>query len=129
MLQISYLIAGEDRRERDAAMEELKLVAVDKDDMVVSAHVQDALVKVADIFWQPREHRFVMALNRFAASGMTNEATRLQAVRGRCAGGTAKSCERRRIDDELHGGWLILKSQARLLLMWCTAPALGIAVP
>jgi Protein of unknown function (DUF2948) len=45
---------------------ELKLVALDQDDMeVVSAHVQDALVRVADIFWQPREHRFVMALNRF----------------------------------------------------------------
>ncbi|HMK70087.1 MAG TPA: DUF2948 family protein [Xanthobacteraceae bacterium] len=47
-------------------MDELKLVALDKDDIeVVSAHVQDALVKVADMLWQPREHRFVMALNRF----------------------------------------------------------------
>ena len=47
-------------------MEELKLVALDRDDIeVVSAHVQDALVKVADILWQPREYRFVMALNRF----------------------------------------------------------------
>lgn len=47
-------------------MEELKLVALDKDDIeIVSAHVQDALVKVADIWWQPRDHRFVMALNRF----------------------------------------------------------------
>ena len=47
-------------------MDELKLVALDKDDIeVVSAHVQDALVKVADIFWRPREHRFVVALNRF----------------------------------------------------------------
>jgi hypothetical protein len=47
-------------------LDELKLVALDNDDIeVVSAHVQDALVKVADIFWQPREHRFVMALNRF----------------------------------------------------------------
>jgi Protein of unknown function (DUF2948) len=46
--------------------DELKLVALDKDDIeVVSAHVQDAVVKVGDIFWQPREHRFVMALNRF----------------------------------------------------------------
>jgi hypothetical protein len=27
--------------------------------------VQDALVRVADILWQPRDHRFVMALNRF----------------------------------------------------------------
>ena len=45
---------------------ELKLVALDKDDMeVVSAHVQDALVRVADIFWKPREYRFVMAMNRF----------------------------------------------------------------
>ena len=47
-------------------MEELKLVALDKDDLeVVSAHVQDALVKVGDIFWQPQARRFVMALNRF----------------------------------------------------------------
>jgi hypothetical protein len=46
--------------------DDLKLVALDRDDIeVVSAHVQDALVKVADIFWRPREHRFVMALNRF----------------------------------------------------------------
>ena len=49
-----------------ACSDELKLVALDMDDIkVVSAHVQDALVKVADIFWQPRDHRFVMALNRF----------------------------------------------------------------
>jgi DUF2948 family protein len=49
-----------------SVMETLKLVALDKDDIeVVSAHVQDALVKVADVFWQPREHRFVIALNRF----------------------------------------------------------------
>jgi len=46
--------------------EELKLVALDRDDIeVVSAHVQDALVRVGDIYWPPREHRFVMALNRF----------------------------------------------------------------
>jgi hypothetical protein len=47
-------------------VDELKLVALDRDDIeVVSAHVQDALVRVADILWQPPEHRFVMALNRF----------------------------------------------------------------
>jgi hypothetical protein len=47
-------------------MEELKLVALDKDDVeVMSAHLQDALVKIADILWRPREHRFVMAVNRF----------------------------------------------------------------
>ena len=47
-------------------MEELKLIALDKDDVeVMSAHVQDALVKVGDILWRPPEHRFVMAVNRF----------------------------------------------------------------
>jgi hypothetical protein len=46
--------------------DELKLVALDRDDIaVVSAHVQDALVRLGDIFWRPNEHRFVMALNRF----------------------------------------------------------------
>ena len=47
-------------------VDELKLIALDRDDIeVVSAHVQDALVRVAEVFWQPREHRFAMALNRF----------------------------------------------------------------
>jgi hypothetical protein len=46
--------------------DELKLVALDKDDVeVISAHVQDALVRVRDIFWRPNDHRFVMALSRF----------------------------------------------------------------
>jgi hypothetical protein len=50
----------------DPCVQELKLVALDEGDVeVVSAHVQDALVRVGDIFWQPRDHRFVMALNRF----------------------------------------------------------------
>ena len=46
--------------------EELKLVALDKDDIeVVSAHVQDARVRVGEILWQPHDHRFIMPLNRF----------------------------------------------------------------
>lgn len=50
----------------NANVDELKLVALDRDDIeVVSAHVQDALVRVSDIHWQPHEHRFIMALNRF----------------------------------------------------------------
>lgn len=47
-------------------IDELKLVALDRDDIaVVSTHLQDAAVRVADIYWQPRQHRFVMALDRF----------------------------------------------------------------
>jgi len=47
-------------------MDLLKLVAFDKEDVdVVSAHLQDALVKVADVHWRPAENRLVLALNRF----------------------------------------------------------------
>ena len=47
-------------------MEPLKLIALDKDDIeVVSTHLQDAVVKVADILWRPGEKRLVLALNRF----------------------------------------------------------------
>jgi hypothetical protein len=45
---------------------ELKLVALDEDDLgIVSTHLQDAIVKVADIHWRPSEQRLVMLLNRF----------------------------------------------------------------
>jgi hypothetical protein len=49
-----------------ACPEELKLVALDNDDIeVVSAHVQDARVRVGEILWQPSDHRFIMPVNRF----------------------------------------------------------------
>jgi len=55
-----------DSRQWNVVMEELKLIALDKDDVeVMSAHLQDALVKVRDILWRQGEHRFVMAVNRF----------------------------------------------------------------
>jgi hypothetical protein len=47
-------------------MEPVKFVALDRDDLeVVSTHLQDALIKVADIMWRPAEKRLVIALNRF----------------------------------------------------------------
>lgn len=50
----------------NANVDELKLVALDRDDIeVVSAHVQDAVVRVGDILWQPHGHRFVVPLDRF----------------------------------------------------------------
>jgi hypothetical protein len=64
----------------------LKLVALDGDDInVVSAHLQDAVVKVEDIRWRPAEHRVVVGLSRFdweAAIGQTPQyRRRLAAVR------------------------------------------------
>lgn len=44
----------------------LKLIALDKDDLeVISAHLQDASVKVSDVFWLPQEKRLVIGVDRF----------------------------------------------------------------
>lgn len=45
----------------------LKLAALDSDDLVViSAHVQDAVLRTGDLIWSPARKRFAMAMNRFA---------------------------------------------------------------
>src|SRR5580700_9610593 len=87
----------------DAVVEELKLVALDKDDIeVVSAHVQDALVKIADIFWRPREHRFVVALNRFdwmsAVEAKPNDQTDYRRCRTALRFERVNACKCRNID-------------------------------
>ncbi len=44
----------------------LKLAAFDEEDLaVLSAHVQDAVLKVSDLVWLPQEGRFAVAMNRF----------------------------------------------------------------
>jgi hypothetical protein len=56
-------------------MELLKLIALDKDDVeVISAHLQDAVVKVGDIVWLPAERRLVLGLNRFDWEAANNDA-------------------------------------------------------
>lgn len=43
----------------------LKLIALDADDLaVISAHVQDARVNIADIIWRQGERRLVIGMNR-----------------------------------------------------------------
>ena len=45
----------------------LKLAALDEEDLaILSAHVQDAVLKVADMVYLPKENRFVIAMNRFS---------------------------------------------------------------
>jgi hypothetical protein len=47
-------------------MPSLKLAALDAEDLaIVSAHAQDAVLRLGDIEWQPREKRFLMPVNRF----------------------------------------------------------------
>jgi hypothetical protein len=65
-------------------MEPVKFVALDRDDLeVVSAHLQDALVKVKDVVWRPKEQRLVVGLDRFdwlAADGTRPELRRCRSA-------------------------------------------------
>jgi hypothetical protein len=65
-------------------MEPVKFVALDPEDLeVVSTHLQDALVKVADVIWRPKEKRLVVALSRFdwlAAEGTRPELRRCRSA-------------------------------------------------
>jgi hypothetical protein len=46
--------------------DQLKLAAVDEEDLsVLSAFVQDAVLKVGDMVYLPKERRFALAMNRF----------------------------------------------------------------
>jgi len=47
-------------------MDLLKFVVLDEEDLeVVSAHVQDAVVKAADVVWRPQDKRLVVPIARF----------------------------------------------------------------
>lgn len=47
-------------------MDPLKLVALDQDDLaVLSAHLQDAVLKVGDMAYLAGQHRFALVANRF----------------------------------------------------------------
>ncbi|MYZ46813.1 DUF2948 family protein [Propylenella binzhouense] len=46
--------------------ERLRLIALDADDLdVVSAFLQDAVLRAGDVRWLPRERRFALAFQRF----------------------------------------------------------------
>lgn len=52
------------------AMEPLKLIALDEEDLaVVSSHLQDAVLRVADMVFLPTQKRFAAVLNRFDWEG------------------------------------------------------------
>lgn len=62
-------------------MPDLKLIALDAEDLaILSANLQDAVLRLADAVYQPREKRFVLVANRFdwqAAAGKRS-ATRFE---------------------------------------------------
>jgi hypothetical protein len=45
----------------------LKLMALDNEDLaIISAHCQDAILRVGDILWTPSKKRLTIGMNRFA---------------------------------------------------------------
>ncbi len=47
-------------------MTDLKLIALDKEDLeIISAHLQDAVMRVGDIAYLPRQNKFAALTNRF----------------------------------------------------------------
>ncbi|WP_350333175.1 DUF2948 family protein [Coralliovum pocilloporae] len=47
-------------------MDTLKLAALDQDDLnVISVYTQDAVMKVGDLSYQPKDKQFMVAMNRF----------------------------------------------------------------
>ncbi len=60
-------------------MSDLKLLAVDEEDVaIISAHLQDAVVKRADMGFVPRAQRFALLLNRFDWERSVQENTRVR---------------------------------------------------
>lgn len=62
-------------------MDLLKLTAVDQEDLeILSAHMQDAVLRVGDVTYQPCRRRFALVANRFDWQGLEahNRKTRFQ---------------------------------------------------
>jgi hypothetical protein len=64
----------------------LRLIALDEEDLaILSAHVQDAVLKVGDIAWLPKDRRIVLAINRFAWEATAGKGRRADHQRRRSA--------------------------------------------
>lgn len=59
-------------------MADLKLIALDDEDLsILSAHLQDAVVRVGDIVYESPLRRFLLLLNRFDWSELANQPRKL----------------------------------------------------
>ena len=65
-IEFSSPVGHEKRSMHPETHEPLKLVALDEDDLkILSANLQDAVLRMSDMAWVPSEHRFAAILNRF----------------------------------------------------------------
>jgi hypothetical protein len=80
-------------------MDMLKLIALDREDLeVVSAHLQDAVVKVGEVIWRPGERRVVIALNRFDWEAAVGETPAWQRRRAALRFERVQSCKCKSLD-------------------------------
>jgi hypothetical protein len=80
-------------------METLKFVALDREDLeIISAHLQDAEVKVADVHWRPQEKRLVLGVDRFDWLAAYAEEPELRRCRSALRFERVLACKCRHID-------------------------------
>ena len=90
-------------------MEPLKFIALDKDDLeVVSTHLQDAEVKVADVHWRPQEKRLVLAVDRFDWPAATASKPELRRCRAALRFERVLACKCKHVDPAGKDGVLSL---------------------
>ena len=81
------------------APDQLKFAVLDEEDLeVVSTHLQDAVLKVADVLWRPAEKRVVVALNRFDWEGAQAERPEYRRRRSALRFERVLSCKCRSLD-------------------------------
>ena len=82
-------------------MDLLKFVVLDEEDLeVVSAHVQDAVVKAAEVVWRPQEKRLVVPINRFDWEGAQGEQPEFRRRRAALRFERVLSCKYREVDGK-----------------------------
>jgi len=80
-------------------MDLLKLIALDREDLeIVSAHLQDSVVKIGEVIWRPAEHRVVIALNRFDWEAAVGETPAWQRRRAALRFDRVLSCKCKSLD-------------------------------
>lgn len=90
-------------------MDALKLIALDRDDIeVVSAHLQDAVVRAADIHWRPGERRLVVGLDRFDWEAAGGAAPQYRRRRAALRFERVRACQCREVDAARKDGALNL---------------------